>query len=249
LSVHTGLEVIEAEDGSLSTEEEKNLTEDDVVRIVYNKKVRNRITKYIKQILSMRGVKDAENITANDTEVKELMKGWLKRQGKRHINGKERTRQSNIYIESVARKHRPHYFLAIFQLFSWAILYDDIFSIISGQIDCRLNVDIPDAYWEQKLESEEDVDTDLDNLLGDNYSPPELQFDKSNPIEIMLAIITEFLNNHEQFGEELRELFNKMFTSIAIINGNSEFDDAGFLNTELDKLLSGDDGEGDIAIE
>jgi hypothetical protein len=237
LSIKTGLKASVNEDGTYSTEEEAVLLEEDVVRVVFNKKVRDRIQKYGPKLLSMRGVKNIDTIDQNDYDVKKLYDEWVKRTGKRRILRADKERQLSVSIEMVKRQHRPQYMLLMMQIFSWAVIRDDVFTVVNGALNSKLDIEIPDGYWEQELPNDDDVDTDLDKLF-EKFEPPKVKFDKTIPFELMIAISSELLRQNDEFSEAMQDYFTKVFAGFTITTSDDDYDDAGFLHNKLDELLS-----------
>ena len=234
-----GLLVNEYENGNRFTDESTNLTHDDFVTISFNKKVYDRISKYLRNIMGMRGIKDINSIEENDADVRELLRKWKNRSGKRFIKPAVEKQKARQFIEMVAAEHRPRYMTTFLQLFCWAIVYEDVFKVGSGQIEWRLDIEIDESYWLGLDVEEVDVDVELDRLLAD-YTLPRLEYDRTNPLEIMLAVTTALMEKHPEFAKTLATYFQRVFVTFTVLRGDGKFDDAGFLRTTLDDLLSED---------
>lgn len=243
LCLHDGLLVIVDENGNMHTEETDGLTADDVVKVTFNKIVYDRIIKYLKNTLSMRGIKLVDSIDENDPDVRELLRKWKKRSNNRYVKRSDEQRQARIFIETVAAEHRPLYMSTFIQVACWALIYDDVFKVSGGRIEYRIDVEIKEEYWTGANE-EAKVDNDLDALISD-YKAPEITYDRTNPLEYMLAVTTAIMEEYPEFTEALTNYLQRVYVTANIMRGSNRFDDAGFLRSTLDELLSEEVDEGD----
>lgn len=232
-----GLLVTTDENGNMFTDENDSLTQDDVITVKFDKAVYDRITKYLRSTLSMRGIKMVDAIDENDPDVRELVRKWKKRSGSRFIKRSDELRQARLFVETVAAEHRPQYMTTFIQVCAWAIMYDDVFSVSGGRIEYRFDVEVKEEYWTGISRDESDADLELDKLISD-YKAPEIVYDRTNPLEFMLAIVTAIMEEHPEFSESIASYFQRIYVAMNIMRDSSRFDDAGFLRSTLDELLS-----------
>jgi hypothetical protein len=120
------------------------------------------------------------------------------------------------------------------QIISWALLYDDLFTIKGKQLECRLEIEVPETYWDRESIGAEES---LDSLLVD-YTPPMVAFDRTNPLEIMVALVTQLGEQHKQFMDTYGEYIRRAFAGLTLSSRAASIDDAGFLQSTLDEFLS-----------
>lgn len=232
ICLHDGL-IVKEENGKFSTDETDDLGPNDIITIRFNKEVYERIAKYMRTLLTMRGVKDIGSIDARDPDVMDLLRKWKKRTGRRALKGSEERRLVNQFIETVTSVHRPEYMRAFFQVIIWAIVYDDFFTVSSGSIEYRIDVEVKEEYWENNQTSQ----SDLDAMLSD-YQAPALVYDRTNPLEVMLSVVSSLVDEYEEFSEALVPYYQRIAVAMQVMGNARRFDDAGFLNERLDELLS-----------
>jgi hypothetical protein len=241
LSLEHGLEVQEKEDGTtfvMVEEEEVLVAHDEVVTINFNHDVLKRISKYINTALAIRGIKDVDGITETDPDVRKLVANWKKRIGKKFVSNQEQNVQARRYVETVKREHRPHFIVTFAQVMAWGLIYDDVFTVKKGAIDVRLDIEVKPDYWDGNLVAEENDGLDALDAMLDDYVAPEVVYDQSNPLEVMLAITTTLLDENPELGTALEPYYQKVYAAIQVNQQSRTFDDAGFLRTTLDELLS-----------
>jgi hypothetical protein len=223
-------------------EADHTLEADQYIICNFDSNVLKRIRKFSKQLLQMRGIKSIDTIDENDYEVKTRLAKWKKAQKKKTKKpiriDIERQKIGSI-IDSIKREHQPEYLTAIFQTFIWAIMYDDLFTVENGSVDCKLEVEVPEDYWVDEV-----VDEELDKLFRD-YVPNKVVYDETSPFEIMIAISSSMMKQYDNLNEPLGDLFHKMFATMRILDGDYQFDAAGFLYDTLDELLSDRDEDKD----
>lgn len=212
-------------------------TRDDVVRIQYNKNTFDRIRKYLDILINSRGIKNVDEIDASDTDVRAYLR---KRQAKINKSQGQVKRKLNnndtaAAIEHVKSVHRPFYQTSLFQLIYWGLLYDDLFRVGKNMVDCRLEVDVPEGYW--NIDERFDMDDNLDRLLsGHTVAHPVL--DETHPLEVMIAITTTLVNNYPKLADRMSEAVRYATLDLTFRGlGEERFDDASFLRSQLDDAL------------
>jgi len=231
---------VEEENGKRFTELNDELVDDDIITIKFDKVAFDRIKKYSRNVLAMRGIKTIDAVDETDPDVQELLKKWKKRTGRRGTRNKqqrdEEARIARQFVETVISEHRPQYVKTFFQVVVWGLIYEDFFSVAQGRVEYRIDVDIPEEYWVNIVRQDDNPDAELDAMLMD-YKASTLIYDRTNPLELMLAVTSSLIEDHEEFGEALGTYFDRVVVALQIMGGASQFDDAGFLNSTLDELL------------
>jgi hypothetical protein len=126
---------------------------------------------------------------------------------------------------------------AFVQICAWALIYDDVFTVSGGRIEYRFDVEIKEEYWTGANNEESDADLELDRLIND-YKAPSIVYDRTNPLEFMLAVTTAIMEENSYFAEALATYFQRIYVTMNVLREANSFDDAGFLRTTLDELLS-----------
>lgn len=200
-----------------------------VVKVEFNEKVIDRINKYGGKLVSQRGIKDTDDIDEKDNDVKRLIADAVKANKGKQVS----KRKVAAIIEQVKRTHKPHFTLAIFQVVLWSMLYD-MFKITNRAIECKIEVEIPEDYWNGPT-----ITDPLDQLL-DKSQPLQPDLDKNNALEYMIAVVTQFLADNKELNSKVQELIEPVLKGMRYWGDRSKYsvDDAGFLNTELDRPLS-----------
>lgn len=210
-------------------------TYDEVIILSFNEDVRNRISKFSQFILGIRGVKNVADISVNDPEVKKLLND--KRKENKSLGGSAvLTDQDKISaIQIVKQKHEPHYRAVVFEVILWAMMRNDIFTAQIGKgsksLDCRFPVNLTDDLFNPEV-----VQDDLDDIfMGGSIEP--IKRDKTQPIEIGIAVAKYLLNENESFAEKAGELAGVVFANMAFLV--QEFDDEDAFRESVVEVLSG----------
>lgn len=224
-------DIVTVEDEDYWKDENGNLYENsEVITARFNEDVKKRISKFNKPLLRMRQIKDLESINANDLEVKSLLKE-IKLRNRQNIGKNTVTPEEEAAaIQTVIDKYEPQYQGAVLQLIIWALVRDDLFSKTSKGIDCRIQVDVPDDYWETKDEGIDELD---DIILGTKLTP--IVKKQSEPLEVMLAIVTTIVNENEEFALKMGELAGVVGGHL--MASSKDYDDAGMFRRELAGFL------------
>lgn len=244
IELHSGI-CLEYDKGRYFYTKEKNeegaepeiieVPKDEYVILRFNDATYERIEKFMRKVISMRGVKDLDSIDEQDADVKKMIRE------RRQANGNRRLGDSQVsaIIESVKRSHRPQYTLISFQVIAWAMMYEDLFIVTSKSVESKIDIDVPDEYWESRIKetSKESADDVLEKML-EKYEAPIPFVDRTNPLEIMLAITTSLINSNELFAKALGTYVTKAYAGVSTIINAGQYDDAGFLREQLVELLS-----------
>lgn len=195
----------------------------------FDDEVNENFKKYFRRITQGRGIKNVDEIDINDHDVAALI---TKAKAKR--NGKVGKNEISAIITRVKNLHQPQFMLISFQMMLWAMLYKDMFNIKGKALDSRFEVEIEPSYWDGAKVQE----SALDKLLSNDMQPPEPFLDKEDPLEIMIAIVTTFINNHKELSDTLQTYIKKAYVGIGMLNSNQTQEDNIFLSEQLDELLS-----------
>lgn len=228
IDINTG-EILEIRDGQVYKGEE---VIDDLNYIIarFNEAANDRFRKYFSRVVQSRGIKIVDEIDQNDHDVRNLIN-----RAKQKRKGKISNNEISAIITRVKNLHQPQNMLISFQMILWTMLYDDLFIITNKGIDTRFSIDVEDSYWEgARVKTKTDA---LDQLLASDLLPPEPFMDNTDPLEIMLAITTTFVNDHKELSDALQPMLKKAYVGIGFLNTDQSQEDAVFLGSQLDEVL------------
>lgn len=227
--IETGNEVNPNEDHFVNDKQEM-IEPLDVITVRFNKKVYDNIIKYIQRVITMRAIKQPDNIDAKDYTVKKAIDKYKAKYG-----GKITPEQIERFVEQVRQLNEAQYSVTLFQVVAWAIIYEDVFKVSNNTINSKFDVKVEDEYWQGNIKQNID---DLDKML-DNFVVKPMNYEKTNPLEVMLAITTTILTQYKDFAERLTDLITKrVMPYIGLENSEEKFDDIGYFRSRLDELLS-----------
>ena len=229
--LENGVQVTPIEDFKYIDEEGNIYGQHQVVTLKFDKEKIDEIMKRSRQLITKRGVKDADTIDKDDHDVRRLIDDY-RRKFKKVPEAK-----ISAFIQQIKSVHQPHNTLAIFQVIVWALMREDVISIGKGRsIDSKIDVTIPEEYWQgAKVVSTDDVDAMLDGQLD---SVPQPFIDKNDPFEVMIAITSQIMNEYEKFASVMQEAVKKVYVAMSLLNTTEEFDEIGYFRNRLFELLS-----------
>lgn len=231
LELNTGKEVTKLEDFKFIDEEGTIYPYEQVVELKFNRDKIDEIMKRSRLLITKRGIKDVDDINKDDYDVKRLIEDY-RRKFKKVPEGK-----ISAFIQQVKTVHEPHNTLAIFQIIVWSLMRESVISMGKNRVvECRLDIEVPEEYWQgAKVISSDPIDELLDNQL-DNVPQPFI--DKNDPLEWMIAITSQIMNKYEDFSKTLQEYIKKVYVAMSLLNSTEEFDDIGYFRSRLFDLLS-----------
>lgn len=223
-AVESGIELIDPKDQNY-------------IRFVFNEDTEKRIGKYLPRVLNQRGIMSPSDIEVNHPHVQAKINELKKSIGR---NRRDVTSDETAKIVQMVRNaHQPQYITALMQVILWALIRADLFTIKKGNKGTELNIkldglEVNEEYWEIRFNSDDD---ELDEFIGDAWTLDFPPMDKSNPLEIMLAFATTILEKYPNIADTVSTLQSNVFITYGYSSGGVDYDDAGFLHSELDKLL------------
>lgn len=118
----------------------------------------------------------------------------------------------------------------------WAILQGDLLKPvkINGQdaVDCRLDIDVPEEYWDTAEHFEDPWAT-----VGDK--PAVITFKRNNPVEVGIALITQ-ITNDPQVKKIVSPIATRLNFLATLYQTGTEDDEESrwFLYRQMDDILS-----------
>jgi hypothetical protein len=237
---------------------EQVLTLDDGVTEVtarVNDKVVQRIRKYLPVLLEQRGLSGVDSLDETHPDVSKKLqarsksnenfsKVYRRRQRGLSLKGKDQelyARYLQAAIQAVQASNTPRVQFLLFQVATWAVLYDDLFSFDdNGNPQFRIeDVEVPDSYWSVGVKIEDEEEDPLDRLLGIySHKVESLEIDRNNPFEWMLALCITLVSDdyNPEFSENLLPVLQRATYFILLENSwrDMDVDEAGF---QLDSLV------------
>lgn len=225
---------VNLDNGDLETIEKSNDIQNKLV-FRFNEKVTKRIRDYLPRVLNQRGITAPDEIDNRHPQVQSKI-NKLRSQKKNSRNVSEEEIIS--VINMVRNAHQPQYLTALMQVILWSISYDDLFKInkttAGTSLETKINLEVPDDYWDSKVDSDDEL---LNAMVGDMWTVSFKKFDKSNPLEIMLATVSSLFDSFPESASIIGKLQNNVLVNFSFSNAGVDYDDATFLNGELDTVL------------
>lgn len=213
------------------------VNDDKILFVKYNEDTDRRIRDFLPRVLNQRGITEPGDIDLSHAQVQAKIKALRQSAGR---NKRTVTEEDQLKIVEMVRKaHRPQYMIALMQVILWAMVYDDMFDLASTSgkgvsLNVKFDFEISPEYW--KLNNKVDKD-ELLYAATDTWKVEFKEYDKNNILEMMLAFATTLLEEYPNISENIAALQNNVVTAFTFAGGGAQFDDAGFLNAELDELL------------
>lgn len=223
LSLDTGVVTTKLDDGRFIDEDGNYYTYEEVVRCQFNDSVKKRFAKYVGILLAQRGLPDLNELTEGDVHVAAVLKKKKK--------NKPTAQDVQGAINLVKTVYGPQFLAAILQLTLWAIVREDLFSMEKRGINCRIEVAVNPKYWEDTDDDEDEMDR---LIMADLPNAPKRE--QSNPLEAMIAIVTQLMEDHPKFAKTAGELASVVIANLSFANDN-DIDDAGYFRQQLGKSL------------
>lgn len=229
VSLSTGKILVKDGDNYIDPDDGSVVGKNDYVVVQYNSKVQKYISKYLPVLLSLRGVPDVNNLNENDVYVKAILDSRRKASGKR----KSEPQDVQMAFRMVRTTYEPQFIAVLFQIILWAMVRDDLFKLIKGRgIDCRLEIEVPEDYWDGAATDTED---ELENLIMVDF-PEQPRLDRTASLEVMVAIVTSLTAKYEEFAKKSGELAGAVF-NVMTIGDAEDFDEAGMFRHKLAAAL------------
>ena len=231
-----GRYVEEGKDNELVTLSEP-VDNERILFVKYNEDTDRRIRDFLPRVLNQRGITEPSEIDMSHPQVQSKIRELRKEAGrnKRTVSEYE---QNNI-VEMVRKAHKPQYMIALMQVILWAMVYEDMFDLSNAggkgvSLNVKFDFDIKPEYWNISNNKEKD---DILYQLTDTWKVDFKEYDKNNPLEMMLAFATGLLEEFPSITENISILQSNVITAFTFAGGGAQFDDAGFLVAELDSIL------------
>lgn len=231
---------VEEKDGEIVELKKSPVPEDRILYIRYDENVEKKIRDFLPRVLNQRGITNPDEIDVNHTQVQAKIKEIRKMPGRNRklINEDE----TNAVVEMVRKAHNPQYMLSLMQVVLWSMVRDDLFKLSKEKSGINLNVkfdyEVPEEYWERDIRTKSNTDDDLlYDFVTDAWKIDFKPYDKSNPLEVMLAYATVIIDTFPELTENIGIFQSNVIVAFSYGSGGVDFDDAMFLNSELDSLL------------
>lgn len=245
-------DIINIETGELSDEYD----EDKTVIIEFNNESLENFSKVLQAILEMRGIKDPDEIDRNDHDVKEVIRKRLANKkgdlrGRRAKNIVLTEQEISSIVNGAIRTHKPHFNAALVQVIQYVLLVNNLFYMErDGSIATRFEIQLDDDYWNninRVIGSSSIIDNVLSQSQGSSIFSPF--YNKDNPLEIMIAYSTRFLEEHPNVSDKINDEYLKgVLANITLSSGGSSIrrlDTFQTFSDILDGLLSDEVEQGD----
>lgn len=233
-----GKYVTEDKDGNI-IESSEIFPDDKVLFVNYNENVDKRIREVLPRVLNQRGITNPDDIDLNHTQVQAKLREIKKMPGRnRKVSNEE---ENNAVVEMVRKAHQPQFMLSLMQVVLWSMLKDDLFKLSKEKAGINLNVkfdfEIPEEYWEKDIRAKTEDEELLYALITDAWKVDFKPYDRTNPLEMMLAYSTVIIDVYPLIADNIGALQSNVIVAFSYGGGNADFDDAMFLNNELDSVL------------
>jgi hypothetical protein len=225
---------------AMSEEIKRYLPKEEYIVLTLNELVLERMDKNMRGIFALRGIKSEEEVNENDIEVKLLAKNWQKRNKHKGIYSTIPKNILSTFIQQVKRKHRPNQLLVMFQVVLFSIMADDVFVVNKHNNSFTSKIDVKEEtlekYWDGQVEEigGNGLDDFIENSMK-NFKTEPIFIDRTNTLEIMLAVCSCIAEDYEKFSEVAQNKISEATKAYyAWSNRNNEF----FRQNDLDELLS-----------
>ena len=220
----------------------------EVIRVKFNDAILDRIVESTQMLLGLRGVKNTLRIDENDKDVKALVKKKKQElsRAKRKLTPQDNEKITRAVVQQFIQQHDRPFQESFYQVVIWAIVADDIFTVSvdergNDQLEYRIeDVVVPEEYWEPAAKSS------IDGFLQRQkvFTP---YLDRGAPLEHMIAVVQTMFNDYSDFKEKITPKAKVALAAALNLMSEVEYDSAGFLHAELDRILGDEVESGDGA--